>query len=330
MTDETRKKKRTIVVTRALLVILLAAGMLLSAAGYLDNIVRFCGMGHVADANEIYLKNSFDNAVNGFMVLSAVKSGLAIIEGSSVGIGFNLELGDVVQSVYDYVDVAWKTALAGGTILLLTRLVLEAVVLCDHWCLTLLFGSVMVFFAASWAVPGRRRIVQVCRELATVLAVLCAALYFILPLSITAASLLSKRISQPLVQDAYEDFSGIRSLFSSERLARDLFPDNQAEGDSWHSGLGSLANFDVMRKRLKAAAERFSEQTRDIAVWTMKLVAGYLFDCILFPAAFFLILLLFTRGMLAHLIGSHRQARFREDLETLLASTPHPTQPPAR
>ena len=96
--------------------------------------------------NHRYLDESYDRALEGFLVLSAVKSGLAVIEGSEVGIGFSLEVGDLVQSVYDYVNIAWKTVLAGGTILLITRLALDGVTLVDHWVLALVF---FLFFSAG-------------------------------------------------------------------------------------------------------------------------------------------------------------------------------------
>ena len=117
----------------AMLVLLLAA--VFTATGHLDLLVNTCGGAVLSDSNRAYLDESFDRSMKGFLVLSAIKGGLAVLEGSEVGVGFNLEVGDIVQSVYDYVDVAWKTALAGGTILLLIQLILQTIQLFDHWCL---------------------------------------------------------------------------------------------------------------------------------------------------------------------------------------------------
>ena len=116
------KKSKKIIVLAMLSLACFAA-----ATGMLDKSIGFFGMQRLGDANDAYLQDAFDRSLAGFLVLSGIKSGLAVIEGSEVGIGFNLEIGDIVQSVYDYVDIAWKTALAGGTFLLITRLSLEAV-----------------------------------------------------------------------------------------------------------------------------------------------------------------------------------------------------------
>ncbi len=146
------------------LLALVAVAMILTMAGYADTLIQGAGMGLVTDSNRDYLTDAFDRCLVGFLVLSGIKSGLAIIEGSEVGIGFNLEIGDIVQSVYDYVDVAWKTALAGGTVLLMTRFCLDAVALVDHWFLVLMLLSVGVYWVLAWYQPQIRRVNRLARE----------------------------------------------------------------------------------------------------------------------------------------------------------------------
>lgn len=53
-----------------------------------------------------------------FLLVSTLKSSLAMIEGSDIGIGFRFEVGDIIQSTYDLVDFTWKMLLYG--ILLIT------------------------------------------------------------------------------------------------------------------------------------------------------------------------------------------------------------------
>lgn len=127
---------------RSLVAALLLAGIVLSATGHVDRLLGACGLARLNQSNDCYLKDSFDRSLKGFLVLSAIKSGIAVLEGSEVGVGFNLEVGDMVQSIYDYVDVAWRTALAGGTILLLMRIVLQVIQSVDHW---LLVGSLSLY-----------------------------------------------------------------------------------------------------------------------------------------------------------------------------------------
>ncbi|MCB2149524.1 MAG: hypothetical protein KQI81_23790, partial [Deltaproteobacteria bacterium] len=157
----TSKTKMALVMAGAL------AGILLAGTGMMDRVLSRCGLGELDRANHRYLEESYDSALEGFLVLSAVKSGLAVIEGSEVGIGFNLQVGDLVQSVYDYVDIAWKTVLAGGTILFMTRLALDGVAMADHFVMATAFFFLLLLAAGRYFFPDRKGIVQFLRALTT-------------------------------------------------------------------------------------------------------------------------------------------------------------------
>ena len=277
------------------LVLILIAGVL-AAGGYSDHLVNGVGMGRVSKANLAYLEDAFDRSLAGFLVLSGIKSGLAVIEGSEVGIGFNLEIGDIVQAVYDYVDVAWKTALAGGTILLITRLCLEAVALIDHWCLSAMLVSVGVFLVFLWFLSGHHRMIRIARETTVFLFALTLILYIILPISITGASFLSKKITQPMIEETQTGFEEIHKEFSPGSLNKGLFAEGVKEG-SLFPGFDFKAKYESTRERIQYIGTFFKEKSRHMAVLTLKLVAGYVFDCIIFPLTFFVVLYLFTKNM---------------------------------
>lgn len=63
-------------------------------------------------------KYTLERQSGSFLLVSTLKSSLAVIEGSDIGIGFRLEVGDIIQSTYDIVDFTWKILLYG--ILLIT------------------------------------------------------------------------------------------------------------------------------------------------------------------------------------------------------------------
>lgn len=60
-----------------------------------------------------------------FLVITAIKAALAVIEGSEVGVGFELEIGDVVQPAYDYVNFFWEMFLYAFLILGSYKLLME-------------------------------------------------------------------------------------------------------------------------------------------------------------------------------------------------------------
>ena len=275
-----------------------------AAAGVLDKGIGFFGMQYVGDTNDAYLQDAFDRSLAGFLVLSAIKSGLAVIEGSEVGIGFNLEIGDIVQSVYDYVDIAWKTALAGGTILLITRLCLEAVATFDHWVLTSLLLVMVVFLILEWFFAAYARLANVFRETLLFLLVMTLTLYYILPLGITAASFVSRKITAPLIQSSQEGFEMVNTEFSPARINSQLFAEDADADDSIFSALDFTAKYEMTRERIRQIGTYFKDKTTLMATLTIQLVAGYLFDCIIFPLTFFVILYVLTKSLVNFLIRS--------------------------
>jgi len=283
-------------VMKCLMILLVIAAGVLAAAGHTDHLVDGVGMGKISHANLAYLEDAFDRSLAGFLVLSGIKSGLAIIEGSEVGIGFNLEIGDIVQAVYDYVDVAWKTALAGGTILLMTRMCLEAVTLIDHWCLAAMLFGTGIFLLFRWFLGGYGRTIQIFRESVLFLVVLSLILYVILPVSITGASFLSREITQPMIEETQTGFEEIHKEFSPGSLNKGFFPEDVKEG-SLFPGFDFKAKYDSTKERIQYIGTYFKDKTRHMAILTLKLVAGYVFDCIIFPLTFFAVLYLLTKSL---------------------------------
>ena len=281
---------------KSLLLVLVIIAGILAAAGHTDSLVGAVGMGRVSDANLSYLDDAFDRSLAGFLVLSGIKSGLAVIEGSEVGIGFNLEIGDIVQAVYDYVDVAWKTALAGGTILLITRMCLEAVALIDHWCLAIMLFGLGLFLFFRWFLSAYGRTTRIIRESTLFLLVLTLILYVILPISITGASFLSKKITQPIIEETQTGFEEIHKEFSPAYMNKGFIPEDVKEG-SLFPGFDFKAKYESTKERIQYIGAYFKDKTRHMAILTLKLVAGYVFDCIIFPLTFFAVLYLFTKSL---------------------------------
>jgi hypothetical protein len=260
-------------------IILLFAGVIIAAFGYIDKPIQWLGLGKISKSNEAYLKDSFDKSVTGFLVLSGIKSGLAVLEGSEIGVGFNLEVGDVVQSVYDYVDIAWQTALLGGTVILLTLLLLRSAEMIDQWSLALLLFCVFASYSINWFVPRFAKTSKLIRETTFYLIVFTVSLYLIVPLSITGAAFLSERITRPIIEESHKSFDNIKEDFSFENINRRLFADEKDKGEgSWIPDFNLKAKWARLNDRIKQLSNYFKDKTKNIAIWTIQLIAGYLFD----------------------------------------------------
>ncbi len=304
--------------TRTMVFLILSAATILAATGHLDMLIDKSGGAILSDANNAYLNESFDRSMKGFLVLSAIKSGIAVLEGSEIGVGFNLQIGDIAQSIYDYVDVAWRTALAGGTVLLLIRLMLDTMQLIDYWCLFALLLMALSLFLLSRLFPKQERLERILKEGLLFFSVLTAAFYMILPISIAGAAFLSKQITQPLVTEAQQGFESLQDELTPQALGERFFPDSQSDDSLW-SSLDLKTKLQNSREAIIKMSEYLQDITNDFAVWTIKIIAGYLFDCIIFPLAFFVVVYILTKNLLAYVIGVGRDYSMRKDFETILA-----------
>lgn len=282
----------------------------------LDKIFSVIGLHKISDSTNRYLETSFDKSVKGFLVLSTIKSGIAVLEGSEIGVGFKVEIGDLVQSIYDFVDIAWKASLAGSTILLLMRLIFITIGEINHYALALLLFFSAVLFSLPKSGNRSNKLGLSIREIIVFLSVLVIILYVILPLSVSGAAFLSKQITRPLVEEATLGFSSLQDDFSTESLSKRLFEPNERE-----DLLGSLnipRRLHDTKERIKETCTWLKKKTKDMSLWTIKLVAGYIFDCIIFPFVLFFILFSFSKGILRYIFGLRRDKTFKEDFVTIL------------
>ncbi|BBO75071.1 hypothetical protein DSCW_24880 [Desulfosarcina widdelii] len=313
-------------ISTMLLVLAALAGMVLAITGMADRGLEYVGLEKLSRTNHRYLDESYDRALEGFLVLSAVKSGLAVIEGSEVGIGFSFEVGDLVQSVYDYVNIAWKTVLAGGTILLITRLALDGVTLVDHWVLTLVFFLLFLLAAVQGLFPRRRVIARIIKSMTAACGFVAVLLYLVLPLAVLSASWLSDALTRPLIQESYDTFNQVSLTFLDGDATGDA-GETSGDASSLQSAQGLRERYGYLKKRLHELETYLGAQAKSLAGTTFQLIAGYLFDCVIFPLAFAAVLFFFLKGFPGYLVQVERDRRmvraFRE------ATAQRPGQPPS-
>ena len=90
-----------------------------------DPLLRLSGYDTLTHHAEAVVDEVTAQNFAAFVAVSALKTGLAIIEDSSVGVGFQLEVGDAVQAVYDYVDFVWEALMYSLLVLGAYKILLE-------------------------------------------------------------------------------------------------------------------------------------------------------------------------------------------------------------
>jgi hypothetical protein len=126
------------------------------------------------------------------------------------------------------------------------------------------------------------------------------------PGAITISSFLSRKITAPLITESLRGFTSVQDEFSSDSLRHALFDD---DGASAHAGiLGATKNFFMSGAKIRNLNDHLKNRMEQMSLWTINLIAGYLFDCIIFPFSLFFVF--FTSGQwIALFFSSGRKER---------------------
>ncbi len=139
----------------------------------------------LTDQAEYLLDDALDRNMVTFVSVSGVKAVIAMVEGSSVGVGFDLELGDLVQPAYDYIDFIWKIFLFALVILSFYQLLMKTGLLGTGFAL---MGAGMLIWAVSVYVP--RRLVPL-RRWGRFFVVLGLLVAYVVPISLVGTHYIS-------------------------------------------------------------------------------------------------------------------------------------------
>ncbi len=281
----------------------LIGAILLTGFGLTDKAMDAAGLKKLSDSNDAYLQSSFNRSLQTFAVLTAVKTGLAVVEGSEVGLGFGIEVGNVVRAVYDYVDLAWKTVLAGMAVLTGTRYLLQLASLLDQWFLVALLMSVYMLLLCKWFFHDFAGLNRFFRGTAFFMTLITLGLYVVLPVSVAGGRCLSKKITEPSVAEAENGIHQFRN---------DLFPGDTPKKESLWSKLTET------KDRLNRIVSYLTRKTNDLIEWMIKLIASTVFDCIVFPLGLFCFLYWMLKFFSRLLFDIRRSQSFREDAEAVL------------
>jgi len=265
-----------------------------------------CGLGRLEKSNSTYLAKTTQRSVVTFGVLTGIKMGLSIIEGSEIGVGVRLQAGDAVQAAYDYVDIAWRTVLYSSIILTGLQFLLEAADYIDHWFLLAALVLLLTASAVQLFSTRRPRILLFMKNVAQLCILLSAMLFFVLPLSVTGGRILSRHITGPSVAKAETGIAGIRAS---------AFPDKGAQ-----TGAGFLSNLASVKDQINKISSFFGAKYHELSTLLTRIIAGYIFDCLVFPFLIFLFLFWLTRLAGYYLFGLQHAHTIKRELSGMLGS----------
>ena len=226
-----------------------------------------------------------------FLVVSGVKASLALLEGSSVGVGVEVQVGDIVQPAYDYIDFFWRVFLYAFLVLGFYQLLLETGLLLLGLNLLGLGAAVL---GVGWLHPNAPSWLARVGKRCVLIGVLIA---YVAPFSIVISESLNERYIHTLkahhleAMEAYRnELDGASAQFFALRQRISVL----RPGDS----------LDEIRTGLLRIAEGVYEAFQLSLTAFLFYVLTVLFELVVFPLLSALILYKFTQWALGRLFNT--------------------------
>lgn len=281
----------------ALILLVVAVG----AAYVTHQVVQVAGVGQMVQTNDEYLTDSLKKSGGAFVSLSAIKAGVAVIEGSTVGVEFvgtaDIQLGDAVQSIYDFVDLAWKISFFSSATLFLVQVILQQISAVGPTVMLIAFISGAVVLIIKNRNKPASLLSGISRRIFWFFVLCTVGIYLALPLTVGTARFLSQKITRPAITEGIEAFEDLQRETSSERMNERIF-----------NGKSSLSK---KQNEIGAWCKSMSAQLFDKGI---RFCAGFLFDCLIFPGVLVLTLWVIIKKGLAGQGVTNRT--LREDIES--------------
>jgi len=216
-----------------------------------------------------------------FLLITGVKASLAMIEGSSVGVGFELQVGDIVQPAYDYVDFFWKAFLYAFMVLGFYKLLLDTGLLLLG---IVLIGIGFVLSGIGLAATVPKMDLRLWGRRCVLLGILVA---YVAPISLLLTDLLSQRYTTSLKDKHYNTINAFNlqlegSAFEFLQLKEKI------------SILQPSRSFDEIQSGMLRIVSRVSEAFRLSLLAFLYYVLIILFELLFFPLLSAVILYKFT------------------------------------
>ena len=247
--------------------------------------------------NQAYLDASIKDTAYLMLPVGAAKAAADVVEGSTINIeagavfakaGMNVEVGDTLQPLLDYLNIAWRLLLISLIYLVTAKSVLAGT---EAIAIPLLVAALTILLANSLAslyLRSEHVVRQVLQRVGS-LFLLCALLFLlIIPLTITGTSYLSRHTTDPMREDVRASFDKIGKICSMEKF---------------HAAEELKDKALILKDKTVELGIYAKESLVEVAIAVCKLVAVKLLNGIVFPLASFAFLVWLVRGCLIPVFG---------------------------
>jgi hypothetical protein len=279
-------------------IIILSVVLLLCFSGVIGIIYEYTFKYFYVETSRDYLDSSITKSTNIFLSLSAIKAFTAVIEGSEVGVSafgqFSIQVGDIVQSLYDIIDIMWKVSFIGVVALSIQKIFLEyfpTILLSYMVGISILLYTPSLYFENFFVLFLKRT--------SKFIAILFVSVYFLIPFNIYIASKTSDYLDSK-----YKEPAMIQLQVETDKLSKltaklsEINKSNTSKktqpnlkwydfGGKVSSSVDSISNeFSTIFNNLKEIQKDLEVITSHILTISVTIITIYIVNSILLPLIF--------------------------------------------
>ena len=195
-------------------------GIVLCIFGIMNRIFELTVFNLFRNLTLPYIKASYEESKKLFVTLSLLKGVADVIEGSTVNVsmilGMDIQVGDVIQPIYDIINAIWKVALASVVVLKLETIYFEI--------FKAKIGSFLIFLSLITILPYmffNNRITEILKQVSKYIILIFLFIYVMLPGGILLSSAISSYFELEYKKPAIMKLDN--SLDRLNRVKDDLF-----------------------------------------------------------------------------------------------------------
>ena len=270
--------------------IIVIVGILLCILGIMNKIFEFTIFNFFKNMTKPYLERAYEESKKLFITLSLLKSTTDVIEGSTVNVnvilGMNIQIGDLVQPIYDIIDILWKISLASVVVLKLETIYYEI--------FKMKLASILIFISLVTYLPytfSKNMVTEALKKISKYTLLGLTFIYILLPGTILLSSAMSDYFEKEYKEPAVVRLN--QSLDKLNKVKDDLFVMEQSKNIFNIPG-----QIESTKNKFSNLGQEISNVSKDLADFTPVIIGITLLSYIIMPLLLLIFLYKLTKSLL--------------------------------
>ena len=270
--------------------IIVIVGILLCILGIMNKIFEFTIFNFFKNMTKPYLERAYEESKKLFITLSLLKGTTDVIEGSTVNVnvilGMNIQIGDLVQPIYDIIDILWKISLASVVVLKLETIYYEI--------FKMKLASILIFISLVTYLPytfSKNMVTEALKKISKYTLLGLTFIYILLPGTILLSSAMSDYFEKEYKEPAVVRLN--QSLDKLNKVKDDLFVMEQSKNIFNIPG-----QIESTKNKFSNLGQEISNVSKDLADFTPVIIGITLVSYIIMPLLLLIFLYKLTKSLL--------------------------------